>query len=754
MGLFDDFTPTELSNFWVEQLGRDDHERPEEIRADNAPAEIAFGGDLWQWASSGDKLAKPDNASSVNLLFAAFKGFMPQVLARLPKPSAMSKQGPPEYAKLHNELKGYRDREFGVLEECRSGLQDAFLRGTGAVCHDRDAVRGLARTKRFDVHDLYWDANATCPADAKHMIQRCTMYRWEFARRFGAEVAAKIAPKESRKSTGSQSRKELDIIEYYLAWSKHGDDFRVFAFHKDCTDYYLNEEGGKPGEPWPFVFDHEEWPVSVIWFQRPQSSTPWGVSYYEVSKGPLHFSQFMMTYIFAATKKFAHQTVVGPRSMHDLMQKVMSDTEHLNYHEYDEMELGGRAKVSDLIDVIQFPDLNKGVFDSMNLGREMFGIVSGFNSMTQGDPAQTETATESMRLAQTAETRMSEDVNTVSAWLKRIWDKETQIDCKYAPTRSVVQVLAPGTPETLPTTVVETTLVDQGTSEEEVPASPPLTDIPYQEAIIMEKGVGNLASAQQLVMAQQEFQAAQQATMMAGAPPPMDQMGQPVQPPPLPPEIAVRQSRGIPLEAKCEIVEPGIEAYVGQLAQFWIEDMTPRQIRATVELRFQQGSTTKIGHVAEFNEATAMFKELFPVFMQYQMFDKMALLVNYYLESIENYSVDAIKTTPAELQQAIYAMQQMQFQQQAQAEMQAQQQAAEQENAKAQEQQTAEQQKTQARQQEAQAKAQQQEQERAQKMQMHQQNLQAKQQSEANRVRETRQRDFLKMAADDLKAKA
>lgn len=742
MAIFDDFMPQELSTFWVEQLARDDHERPEEIRADSAPAEVAFGGDLWNWATKQGTIREPQHASSVNLLFAAFKGFMPQVLSRLPKPSALTKQGPPEYAKLHNELKSYRDREFGVLDECRSALQDAFLRGTGAVYHDRDAVRGLARTKRFDVHDLYWDANATCPADAKHMIQRCTMYRWEFARRFGKKLAEKIPAKEEATSTGSQSRKSLDIIEYYLAWSKHDDDYRVFAFHKDCANYFLNEEDGRPGEAWPFVWDKEEWPISAIWFQRPQANVPWGVSYYEVSKGPLHFAQFMMTYIFAATKKFAHQTVVGPRSMHELMQKVMSDTEHLNYHEYDEAELGGRAKVSDMIDVIQFPDLNKGVFDAMNLGREMFGIVSGFNAMTQGDPAMTETATESMRLAQTAETRMSEDVNTVSAWLKRIWDKETQVDCKHAPARSVVSVGPAGLPDKLPTTVVETTLVAEGADEAEAqPAVPPLTDVPYQKAILLEKGVGDLASAQQGVAQAQEFQAAAQARELSGMPPPLDPMGMPLQPPPLDPEIAVRQEYKVALDAKCQIIEPGIEAYVGELAQFWIEDMTPRQIRAMVELRFQQGSTTKVGHVAEFNEAMALFKDAWPIYSGFQMFDKMAELLNFVLGTLENYSLDGMMTTPAELQQAVYQMQQMQMQQQAEAQMQAQQQ-----------EQGAAQQQQQAKEQEQQAQAQQAQAERQQKLQMHQQQLAAKQQSEQNRERSTRERDFLKMAADDMRA--
>lgn len=745
MGLFDDFTPKDLSTFWVEQLNRDDAERPEEIKADEAPAETAFGGDQWAWAGSETESIEPETSTSINLLFAAFKGFMPQVMARLPKPSALAKQGPPEYAKLHNELKAYRDREFGVLEECRSALQDAFLRGTGAVYHDRDAVRGLARTKRIDIHDLYWDANATCPADAKHMIQRCTMYRWEFARRFGKDIAAKIPAKNTSRGSGSQSRKELDVIEYYLAWSKHDDDFKVYAFHKDCNDYFLNETNGQPGEPWPFVWDEEEWPVSVVWFQRKQSSTPWGFSYYEASKGPLHYSQFMISYIFAATKKFAHQTVVHPRSISGVANQLASQTKHLGFVPYDTADLGGMTP-EQAFKVIQFPDLNKGVFDALQVGREAFETISGFNAMTQANPAQVETASESMRMSQVAETRMSEDINTVNAWLKKIWDKETQIDCKYAPRSSVVQVLPMGAPDTLPSTAIETTLVEQGEDEtagHEATEAPeqekqePITNVPYAEAILLEKGVGDLASAQQLVAAQSQFQAASQSAQMAsaqmGAPPPMMPP-----PPPLDPTIALRQKYGIPLEAKCQIMEPGIEAYVGELAQFWKENMTPREIRAMVELRFQQGSTTKMGHVADFNEAMAVFKDAWPILMQFQMFEQMANLWNYLFGSLENYELDALRTTPQQWQQAIYQMQQMQMQQQAEAQMQAQQQAAQQ-------QQDGEQQKQQAKAQQAKEAAQQ-------KMQMHQQALAAKQQSEERRERSTRERDFLKMAADDQKA--
>ena len=667
MGLFDDFTPSELSQFWQDQLAAAEDKKPKDAKEAEPESYKVFLGDVWAFAKK-----RPDQYSSVNIIFAAFKGFLPQVLADMPKPSAMSLRGNDAYANLHNNLKSLRDRELGARAHFRDAVQEAFLRGTGAVRHDRDTRRGMARTRYISVRDLFWDSHCCHPDEAKHLIERHVCSRWEFAQKFGPDIAQDIKAHEESPSGVSRDRiSPFDTIEYYLAWSKHGDERRLYAFHKEWNDTFLIEEAGRPGEPWPFDFDDEEWHISPLWFQR-ESTKPWGFSYYEVTKGPIQFSQFAFSYILSAMRKASQQSVLYPRSFGQVAQKLADATKHLEFIDYDPDDLAG-VSPRDAVQVIQYPPMNPELGQAFQMAKGAFEEVSGFNAMTMMNPGSVETASESVRMTQQAENRMADDQHSVEEWTDKCWRKEIQIDCRYTPTRSVVRVIM--APEAGPAidNLGETdeaagsyAQVVETSQTVEYPPESLLTDVPYPMAILLEQGVGDPQAAARQMQAFNQLQAASISAMHAGMQPP--------QAPPLDPRIAARQQFGVPLEAKIEILEPGMEAFVGQLAQAWIEDMTPRQIKAELEIRTQRGSSQRIGHMQQWQEAMQVFSTLYPIYQARGDYQGMALLENFLSKSMENYDLDGLQRSPQQLMQMVQQMmmQQQQAQQQAQAQEQSQ----------------------------------------------------------------------------------
>jgi hypothetical protein len=667
-----DMSPNELAQFWRAQLERARDKKPAEAEEEEPPSVQAFMGKYW---SDSDR---PKIHASVNIVFAALKGFLPQILAKTPVPEARARRGNQPYAHALNALKDYREGEFGMRAEYRKAIQDTMLRGTGFLRVERDIKRGLARSCYFPVGRVYWDDNATCPQDAAHVIEAHECYRWEFASRFGHELAEKIPTEkggvpesEEHKGEHGWSKNFADRVKYYLAWSKHDGERRVYAFHESWADDYLTvSEDGLPGEPWPWAFDEEEWHISQLALNT-RNECPYGFSFYTSAEGPIRYLQWMASYVLAAAKKSATQTIVAPRSMQKLIQRVADAREHLEFVFYDDAVMDG--KVADKIEVIQYPQLAAAMMQGEALAWNNFDKVTGFNNAIAQNASGIETAAESVRMEQQAEVRLADDQRSVEEWLETIWRKEIAVDAKHTPKRSVVQVVGEFEAEEEPEGAVPYT-------RERMVGGEVLTDVPYAEAILLERGVGDVEQAQQELQAYQvammKFQmaAAQtQATYQAVAmqaqaqgmmPPPPPQL----QPPQLDPAIAVRVNRQVPLEADCQIIEPGVEAFVGeQLAAGWVENMSDREIKSEVEIRVEQGSTRQLGHMQRWNEAMQMHKATMPIYLQWGAYEQAAAMHNHLIDSLERKEFDDTKISGDQLRQFMMQQQQM-MQQQAQQE--------------------------------------------------------------------------------------
>src|SRR5690606_18808645 len=98
----------------------------------------------------------------------------------------------------------------------------------------------------------------------------------------------------------------------------------------------------------------------------------------------------------------------------------------------------------------------------------------------------------------------------------------------------------------------------------------------------------------------------------------------------------------------------GIEAFVGdpKLAEFWDENMSLDEIRAEITCRVEQGSTRRLGHMQEFNEASILYKTLQEFFVQWQLWPQVASLHNFLVRSLEKQSTENLEVTQEQLMQA------------------------------------------------------------------------------------------------------
>ncbi len=654
------YGPEELQRFWLDMLDLARNDRPPSVNEANPGALRAFKGDF-PWPTG-----EPETPAGVNLVYAAWKQFLPQMIAKAPKPAAISLRGNAAYAEAINKLKEYRDREFSMREEYRRGLQDAFLRGTGVVRTTRDRKRGLARSKHFPVRSLFLDHNATCLQDAQHVIEEHEVYRWEFARRFSKKLAMKIpvlSPSaESNKDeegegkaapdrTGKPSM--MDRVRYYTAWSKHENDWRVYSFHDEWNDDYLyKDDDGAPGEPWPFRYDDEEWHITPVALNTVTES-PWGFDYFTAAKGPITFLQFMVSYILAAAKQSCIQAVAYPSELEDFAFKLSESKDHLRFHKYNPEDLQG-LKITEAIMPIEFPQLHPAMFQGVEVAEQFHDKITAFNAMAMGSSSSVETAAEATRLSELAEARLADDQMSIEQWVTSVWRKEIQLDGKHLPTRSTVTVSF-DEPKQRAEGAAPASAVEGVADEERI-----LSDIPYEIAANLVRGVGDPESAAQMAAGISQLllnpMAQTNGLQMAVG-------GQMVN---VDPRVLARVTQQVPLDAKVSFIEPGAEAYLGPLAQAWKENLSDWEIRAELDIRVQQGSMRRLGHLQEWNEAMQLFKMLGGFFVEWGMYDKAAHLVNFLINSLEKYDLDTLRVDPQQLTQIGQQMAQQAAQQQQQ----------------------------------------------------------------------------------------
>lgn len=661
--MFDDLTPSELHSLCKEMKEAAQDERPTDVNESNPASLRAYDGEYY---SNEEKSAMSGALhTSINLVLGAWGDFLPQLLGKVPVPNSKPRTGTAARAEGFDRLISYRDREFRMHDQYRSFLRDAFLRGTGFLRTVWDCDYGISRSRHFSPCDVWIDDTAKTLEDAMHVIERHSCRRWEAIELFG-ESATKLPPKQDRddpakgkvvavpealRIDGKYSK--IDMVEYYLLWSKHGGEDRIYAFHDTWNQGYLYEgEDGKPGMPWPFKFEDGEWHLtSFRWEENPDS--PWGMSYYRSVQGPIKCAQRMANYELWAREKNARQWAYCKQGLAAEVRRVAENQSHMPIVEIPDSVANGVEDLSKVLVFASPPDLPPAATTGVARAKQWMGEISGQSAIQEGNAQNIETAAESVRLAQADETRIADRQSKVEEAITCAHRKEAMYDAWFMPRRSMLCWYPAGYEGKEEDEASEDQAEEKKEKYGDAPRGPVddpkakerslaekvaaggghLDDIPYQDAVLLEKGPPSKRAA-----------ASEQEAMMTA-----QQMGQQI--PQVSPEVEVRMRYGVPVDADVEILEPGAEAFMGpELAQQWVEGATTRQVNMELSVAVKTGSTSRLGQMNKVNQVMMGVKAFMPWYQQNGLDEQAMAMVNAFCIGTENDDMQGCKVLPEQLQ--------------------------------------------------------------------------------------------------------
>lgn len=589
-----------------------------------------------------------------NLIFSAWKNFAPKFCNH--PPEYLVKQLIEERRQLADacsKLFQYKQTKIDYQELILRVCQDGFFLPIGYGRHEWDKKRGMTVTKRFNPAHVFWDHTATDFASAKYVIEKHRISRIDFYYKYG-DIAYKVPkcedteslPKAQDAQDETKEYSDLDEIEYFLLWTKHCGVRRVYPFLKSWPGdwdgwIHISKQDGLPGEPWPLQFDEEEWHLTPLVLSKVNGRVG-GISTWKAGKGLYLQLQDLLGAMERKTEESAKKVIAYPKAMQSFIDMVRSASGTLTLVPYDTAKLQV-PDPSKAIQLIEFPGPTESELQAVSDTQSRWQEVTGYNAVSGVNPTGVETAAEANKLADAASNRVADDQGAVERWVKLIGRKELACDLSMIPRRSSISV------NRSKEGVFEGEFPDQNKKE--------LTHgIPYQEAVLLEKGVDDVEAAQSMLDSREK---AASNTILTGNTP--EAAAQAAQGTPIAPEVQARLNRKISLTDKVEIVNPGVEQFIGEkLGQYWMEGLTPRQIDSWLMVEIQLGSSSVQGRLQKVNEAMMTGKMLLPEYKELQMWDEYSLVVNALIDASEIESLRDAKLDGKRVSASVQRIQQQQ----------------------------------------------------------------------------------------------
>lgn len=677
--LFRDFTPDEMATFWRSELAASEKKQPKHFQ----PTGKMLEG--YQYLSGEiEDSSKLQYRNYCNELYDAWKGWAPKFCSRPPIFMVRPCNGDNlPLAQTCQELFRYRTQRFDYQQMILQVCQDAVILGIGYFRHHWDESRGLTVTERFKPQNVFWESTATTIRGAKHVIEKHSLPRWQFAKKFGEEVAKDIPASDCEhasefppdKKYSGEDNGPLDQIDYYLAWSLHGDHKRCYAFHKEWCEDYLQPASHKAnknlGEEFPFDFDEGEWHLTPL-IPTMLNERIEGISAWEVVRGQYIAYQNVM----GAVNKYALQTckkaIVGPDTMWNELKRIEASGETMFTIKLPKEtfeDFPGKS-IQDIIQVLEFGEVHPSLLQLQATLQQRFQQLFGVTAVSAIQPGNVETAAEATKLADAAANRVADDQGAVERSVNKVARKELTADLAKIPLMPVCEVTDRADEEE------ESEGDSYGEESEAKGGEQYIRNANYADAILLEKGPANDEAA--LQMESYREKARNKAWVMGTMGDPQFQGMQPDQAEeaiPVTPEVAVRRKYGIPVLADVKIVNPGIGMFVSeQSAQNWPpRPMTRREVERMFQIGIEQGTSSSNGRMQRVQEIGMVAKTVMPLYQEMGLDKQMAAITNAVVKAAEQSSLDDCVVAPDEISSARQTQQQA-MQQQAQAEAQAKQQ--------------------------------------------------------------------------------
>lgn len=374
---------------------------------------------------------------------------------------------------------------YGLSREARIALPEALVKGRAVVWHEMtESPHGMVPASFFgSVDDLFCDVDSKQWRDCGYIIRRRHSSLRAVAKRFGRplkELRSKYhsnidSTKNDTVSGGGDvvdagTEKDRDGCVYYEVWSRIGvgqtlpgvsEEMQAFATQLDGLGQHV-WLAYMPGVPYPLnlppeVYDEpgamEEvrrrlrwpvesyrdpenpWPCSVLDFY-PNASDPWASSPLEGSLPLLAFLDHIYSYLLGRVARSACDLIITSSELAEVIRTAIEKGKDLEIVTAD-----GKVgeDMSKLIEVVQFPEMQKDVWQVISLVERAFERASGMLPEAYG--AQPATQDRSAAATQARESHLTsrpqDFANTVEAWHSQIAAKEALMSRLYVTAKQV-----------------------------------------------------------------------------------------------------------------------------------------------------------------------------------------------------------------------------------------------------------------------------------------------------------------------------
>ena len=298
------------------------------------------------------------------------------------------------------------------------------------------------------------------------------------------------------------------------------------------------------------------------------------------------------------------------------------------------------------------PDLLREV--QFHLDR--FQRLAGATAVSQIQPGSVETAAEATKLADAAANRVADDQGAVERWTNKIGRKEQIADFANIPALTVGMWWMSDDKE-------EESDEGYGDDQKEKAGAKYLRNLPYADAVLLEKGPASDQAALKMERLKEEARNQDFAMRAMGG-------LQGMQPPsaedsvPVTPEVAVRRKYGVPVLAEFEITNPGVEQFISaEAAQAWPQRaMTRREVEKTFQVSIEQGTASATGRMQGVQEILMIGKMVLPEYEKLGLDKQYAAYLNAIIQRAELWVLNDCMVSEEEISRARQAIQQAQQQ--------------------------------------------------------------------------------------------
>lgn len=311
----------------------------------------------------------------------------------------------------------------GLAANSEQAITEALVKGRGCLWPRPYQLPGSDKVLTGCFYDsvdhllIDPDCRDASLSDAKWIAQECVHPYWEVEREYGykPDELKKYAVSESAQNQGEsrgmedraynrQQGETKDLIRYYKIWSKAGMGARMVdmqdglkdEFQKTVGDYayiviaphiphpinapkgfltkaYPEEVKERFGWPIPFWKDNK-WPVTILDFYRKPGSA-WPIAPLQPGLGELAFINAAFSFAMNRTWNSSRDFICVKRSGSKDVKPAFTSGEDQQVIELSD----AHGPVSDLVQVLQMPPMNKDMWQAIEMAIHMFELRTGLS---------------------------------------------------------------------------------------------------------------------------------------------------------------------------------------------------------------------------------------------------------------------------------------------------------------------------------------------------------------------------------------